>query len=68
MATMTFSQLPFTGQLHEGACKNHPHMRYLTKGPGRGLHFCPAPEHMFNADGTPVKECDCPLADIEFFD
>ena len=58
MAKLQFKDLPFTGDMHEGACKNHPKCQYLTKGPGRGLHYTP--------ENVLTPECSCPIEDIEF--
>lgn len=44
----------FNGGLYRGYCANHPEMKYLTKGPGRSLHFVP--------DDPFIKECSCPLS------
>jgi len=46
----------FNGGLYRGYCKNHPDKKYLTKGPGRSLHFVP--------DDPFADECQCPIADI----
>lgn len=51
--------VPFTGALYEVTCRNHQKSRYLTKGPGRSLHF---------VDGDPrfggFTECPCPYSDL----
>lgn len=43
----------FNGGLWRGHCKNHSEVEYLTKGPGRSLHYV----------GN-VRECACTFADI----
>lgn len=46
----------FNGGLYRGVCKNHDDMKYLTKGPGRSLHFSP--------DNPMLKECTCSITDL----
>lgn len=42
--------------MFEIQCPKHEHVRYLTKGPQRSLHYCPQPEDFFK------EECSCPLS------
>lgn len=46
----------FNGGLYRGWCANHPEMKYLTKGPGRSLHFVP--------DNPSLRECTCSISDL----
>lgn len=43
----------FNGGLYRGKCANHPNVEYLTKGPGRSLHYV----------GN-VRECKCAFSEI----
>lgn len=46
----------FNGGLYRGVCRNHREMKYLTKGPGRSLHFVP--------DDPSLRECTCSISDL----
>lgn len=45
--------------MFELRCPEHTWVRYLTKGPARSLHYCPAPEDFFK------QECTCPISKLE---